>query len=72
MQITIQTQSKNKIPLEVQLSDTVESVKKQIEAQQSVAPSDQRLLFQGMQLEEGRTLQSYKIQDGSIVYLITR
>lgn len=54
----------------VQGADRVESVKQKIQASENVDPDDQRLLFQGMQLEDGRTLESYKIQGGSVIYLI--
>ena len=56
-------------PLEVQPTDNVYSVKLIIQARENVVPEHQRLLFDGMQLEEGRPFDYYKITEGSTIHL---
>ena len=46
-----------------QASDTVEMLKSKIHEQEGVATVQQRLIFGGKQLEDGRTVRSYKIHN---------
>ncbi len=58
--------------LEVDPSDYVETLKLTIEKIEGTPVKEQRLLFIGRQLEEGRTLGSYCICEGSNLQLIVR
>ena len=69
MQIIIQNQARNRIPLQVEPKEDIQSVKFKIQDVEHAAPHEQRLLFQGMHLEEGRTIESYNIQEGAVIYL---
>jgi ubiquitin len=48
-----------KSSLEVQPSDTIESVARKIEKEDGIPVSNQRYIYAGKQLERGRTLDSY-------------
>ncbi|XP_031617865.1 polyubiquitin-like [Contarinia nasturtii] len=53
-------------------SDTVEMLKIKIFLQEGAPVSEQRLLFAGKQLEDGRTMDQYGIKDNSTVHMILR
>ena len=59
------------ITLEVEPFDIMETVKEKIQDKIGIPPDQQRLLF-GRQLEDGRTLSSYKIRSEDTLQLVLR
>lgn len=72
MKVSVKTLTGLTCEYEVGDDDTVENLKDIVMGDQGIPMDQQRLIFDGKQLEDGRSLSSYGIMDDAIVHLVLR
>ena len=68
-QIFVKNLNGRTVTLAVKATDTVDSLREQVERKTGIPPSEQRLLFGGKQLEPGKLLADYDVSKESTLHL---
>ena len=72
MIIFVETQILKKITLEVEPTDSIETIKYKIQDKEGTSPNAYNLIFKGKRLEDNRILSDYNIQEGNTINLVLR
>lgn len=70
MQVKVITLTGDEKIVEADPSEKVLDIKERLEELEGIPPEQQRLIFQGRQLKDDKTLNSYKLKHGTVLHLV--
>jgi len=71
-EICVKTLTGKSVPLKILADYDIEDVQNLVGQSEGIPNNQQRLIYAGKQLEDGRTMRNYNIQKGSTIHLVLR
>merc|ERR1719232_2423131 len=72
MQLFVKTLTGKTVTIEVEEGESIEDVKAKISEKEGIPPEQQRLIFGGQQLQDGKTIDDYDVGDDATLHLVLR
>ncbi|SCW04200.1 LAFE_0H08284g1_1 [Lachancea fermentati] len=70
MELKVKTLTGKEIPVTVDPEDRVYRIKEYLEEKEGIPPSQQRLIFQGKQIDDDKTVASANLSSGMQLHLV--
>ena len=70
MQVKVKTLTGRDIPVDIGPQDKIIRIKEMMEEKEGISPAQQRLIFNGSQLNDDKTVQESDIQAGASLHLV--
>jgi hypothetical protein len=70
LMIKVRTLTGKEIEIDIEPTDTTERIKERVEEKEGIPPVQQRLIFAGKQMAEGKTAKDYNIEGGTVLHLV--
>lgn len=72
MQIFVKTLQGKTITIDINSDDTIDVIKRKIAEKEGISSSEQRLIYNGKQLDDSRTASDYNLQENGTLHLLLR
>ncbi|CAI5758675.1 unnamed protein product [Candida verbasci] len=70
MQVKVKTLTGRDIAVDIEPQDKVFTIKEMMEEKEGISPAQQRLIFNGSQLDDDKSVQGSGIQAGASLHLV--
>ncbi|KAF2805015.1 ubiquitin-domain-containing protein [Mytilinidion resinicola] len=70
--VVVKTKAGKQIQLEFDYADTIDDIKTRIEYKEGIPPDQQRLVFKGRQMDDGKTMSDYGVATGDTIHIFLR